>query len=75
MNLDNKVVIVTGASEWIGKQIALKLAAKWARLAIIARNQIKLDATVTEALELGAKDAKAYSCDISIILKLESTLE
>lgn len=24
MNLDNKVVIVTGASEWIGKQIALK---------------------------------------------------
>jgi len=75
MDLQNKVVIITGASDGIGKQIALTLAKKGTKLALIARNQEKLDATVLQALELGAADAKAYSCDISILEKLETTLE
>jgi len=42
MQLKNKVIIVTGASEGIGEQIALKLAKQGTQLALIARNKEKL---------------------------------
>lgn len=65
MKLKNKVVIITGASDGIGKQIALRLAKEEVQLILIARNELKLKELVIQTKNLGAKNVKEYVCDIS----------
>lgn len=74
MNLKEKVVVVTGASNGIGEQIALSLAKENTRLVLIARNKKKLEEVAKNAIELWAVQVKIYSCDISNKDTLESTL-
>lgn len=46
MQLQDSVVVVTGASRGIGRAVAVAAAAKGARLGLIARSQDELDATL-----------------------------
>lgn len=64
MNLQNKTIIVTGASEGIGAALALKLAETGCNLALIARNSEKLSAVAQQASKIWAKKVETYSCDI-----------
>lgn len=73
MNIKNKVIIVTGASEGIGKAIALRLAKEKVKLALIARNQKKLGLVTKEIIKLGS-EAKSYSCDITKTKELITTV-
>jgi len=57
----DKVVIITGGNDGIGKQIAIKLAEKGAKLALVARNEEKLKSTQDE---IGNDTVKIYQCDI-----------
>ena len=41
-NLDNKVILITGASKGIGKSISIKLAQNGARIVILSRNEEEL---------------------------------
>ncbi len=75
MNLKNKIVIVTWASEWIGKEIALSLAKTWCSLALIARNAEKLEQVKVMASELWATRVEKYPCDISKTDILKKSLE
>lgn len=50
MKLKNKVVVLTGASEGIGEQIALRLAKQGVSLALIARNADRLHQVSKEAI-------------------------
>lgn len=52
MKLSNKVAVITGASRGIGKSIALRFAEEGANLAICARNEDRLKATVKEIKDL-----------------------
>ena len=52
---ENHVALVTGASQGIGRAIALALAEKGAALALAARNQEKLEAVAREVEALGAR--------------------
>ncbi|WP_067141648.1 SDR family NAD(P)-dependent oxidoreductase [Oceanivirga salmonicida] len=74
MELYNKIVVITGASDGIGKQIALRLAKEKCQLVLIARNEKKLIEVVKCAKELGAINAKYYICDIRYTEKLEQTI-
>ncbi len=65
MNLKDKVVVITGASDGIGKQVALKLAAENVSLALIARNIERLEEVKSKCLELGSPKVEVYVCDIS----------
>ena len=75
MKLKDKVAIVTGASEGIGEQIALKLAKEGVGLALIARSGKNLKKVKTKALKLGTGKVEIYLCDICETRRLKSTIE
>lgn len=75
MKLKNKIIVITGASDGIGKQITLRFAKENSKLALIARDKKKLEEVGKEAKKLGAADVKVYACDIRQTDKLESTIK
>ncbi len=64
MDLKNKVAIVTGASDGIGREIALKLAKEGVSLALVARNEEKLKEVKKESEESGSPKVEIYPCDL-----------
>jgi len=64
MSLENKVGIVTGASQGIGESIALALAREQAVVILIDVQKDKLDKVVDEIEKAGGK-AAAFSVDVS----------
>lgn len=64
MILKNKNIVVTGASDGVGKQVALKLAEEGVNLALIARNENGLKEVQKEAEKRGAEKVKVYPCDL-----------
>lgn len=74
MNLKGKVVVVTGSSDGIWREIALRLAKDKVKLVLIARNKEKLNAVADKTLNLWAVSAHTYVCDISDTVLLESTV-
>lgn len=64
MDLNGKVIAVTGGGQGLGRSMALVLAAKGAKLALIDLNQEKLDEAVTLCKEAGG-DAKAYIANVA----------
>ena len=63
-DLNDKIAIVTGASQGIGETIAVEMAKSGANVFCLARNKNALDSTITKIISNGDK-AYAYSCDIS----------
>ena len=62
-DLSNQVAIVTGASQGLGREMAIELARNGARVACVARNAEKLAATVAEITQAGGA-AESFSCDL-----------
>jgi short-subunit dehydrogenase len=60
----DKVIIVTGASEGIGRALALALAPQKPRLVLAARNRDRLDSLATECVSLGAQ-AQVVPTDVT----------
>jgi 3-oxoacyl-[acyl-carrier protein] reductase len=63
-NLKDKVALVTGASQGIGRETALALAQAGAKVAVAARNEEKLTTLVTDILAAGG-DAIAIKMDVA----------
>ncbi|MBI5151449.1 MAG: SDR family oxidoreductase [Candidatus Pacebacteria bacterium] len=74
MNLQGKVVLITGASDGIGKQIALRLAVRRVKLALLARRADALQKVADEAKKLGAAEARIYPCDVVDTKKLSRAI-
>ncbi|KAI5643752.1 enoyl-(Acyl carrier protein) reductase domain-containing protein [Phthorimaea operculella] len=64
MSFDNKVVLVTGASSGIGAATAILFAKEGANVAIVGRNQKKLDAVAAKIADVGKKPL-VINADIS----------
>lgn len=65
MDLKDKVAVVTGASDGIGRHVALKLATEGVSLALIARNEERLTSVKNECLKLGSLKVEHFVCDVS----------
>jgi len=75
LELNDKVVVVTGASRGIGRAIALGMAAEGARVVAVARDKTALDKLVTEARARSKKDAVAVGADLSQLAEVERVVE
>jgi 3-oxoacyl-[acyl-carrier protein] reductase len=64
VDLSGQTAIVTGASQGLGRAIAIELGAAGAQVACIARNAEKLADTVKTITDAGGK-AEAMQCDVS----------
>jgi len=62
--LDGKTALVTGASQGIGRAIALKMAARGAKVIVAARSVDKLDALAAEIVEEGG-EARTLRLDVA----------
>lgn len=65
MKLQNKTAIITGASDGIGRQVAIKLAEQRVNLALIGRDNFRLN-QIKKAIKTLNSSLKVeiYSCDI-----------
>lgn len=75
MQLDNKLVVVTGGSDGIGRHICLKLAAAGCRLAILGRNADRLASAEADARAAGAPEVQSYSCDMQDPAAIAATVQ
>ena len=64
MDLDNKVIVVTGGGQGLGRAIALGLAARGAKLALVDLNQEKLDESAQLCRDAGG-DGKGYVANVA----------
>lgn len=64
MNVEGKVVVVTGGAQGLGLAMALSIAAKGAKLALVDLNPERLAQAVKECEQAGGQ-AKAYTANIS----------
>lgn len=64
--MDGEVVLLTGASEGIGRALAKQLSAKGARLMLVARNQARLDSLIAEL----PGEAVAFALDLTELDRL-----
>ena len=74
MSLTGRVVLVTGASQGIGRACALKLAKDGATVAAAARNKEKLDELVNEITAAGGK-AATFPLDVSDEEQIKATVK
>jgi NAD(P)-dependent dehydrogenase (short-subunit alcohol dehydrogenase family) len=78
MNLQGKVVVITGASSGIGRELALQFAAKGCRVVLAARNAAALSRNVEAIREKGG-EAVAIPTDVTsrsqMIYLAEKTFE
>ena len=70
MHLNNARVIITGASQGIGRAIALEFSGRGARIALAARNRPALDELATEIRDRGG-EAVVIPTDVTIPAQVE----
>ncbi|HZR64491.1 MAG TPA: 3-oxoacyl-[acyl-carrier-protein] reductase [Terriglobales bacterium] len=79
MNLTGRVALITGASQGIGRACALKLAQCGASVALVARNQQKLEEVGAEIRKLANGDAgvhaRVYPTDIENEDQIKATFK
>jgi 3-oxoacyl-[acyl-carrier protein] reductase len=74
VDLRGQTALVTGASRGLGHAIALGLARAGARVACVARNAEKLQATVAEISAAGGT-ARAFECDVTSGESVQKTID
>ena len=76
MDIKNKNVVLTGASDGIGRCTALKLAAAGSNIVQLARSQDKLNALVEElSLKYPEQKFIAYPCDLNQLDQIKNTVQ
>ena len=75
LKLAGKCAVVTGGSRGIGKAIALNLASEGVNVAIAARNQKRLDDSVTEISKATGSKVIGIQCETTNEASVSSLME
>ncbi|HWI01913.1 MAG TPA: SDR family oxidoreductase [Propionibacteriaceae bacterium] len=67
-------VLITGASSGIGKAVALKLAQRGSRLALLARNRSQLESVAARCEDRGAPDVRVLAADVGVAPDVEACI-
>lgn len=73
MEITNKVCVITGGAQGLGRAMAISLAKKGAKLALIDVNPERLQESVGLCAEAGSPEACAYVCNITDEAEVEAT--
>ncbi len=74
MDLKDKVIVITGAAQGLGKQFALDCAAEGARLALVDRNEEAL-AAAQEAVSAAGAQVRSYAVNVADEAEVEGLYE
>ena len=74
MDLKNKIVVVTGGSDGIGRHICLKLAVQGAQVALMGRDVERLARVEQEARAAGAPKAAGIVCDLQDVAQINAAI-
>src|SRR5689334_21462512 len=74
MELKNKTVLITGASQGLGALLAQKVAQKGASVILVARNEKRLEA-IEAMIKKRKGKADSFSCDISRLPEVRRTVK
>lgn len=74
MNLTDKVIVVTGGGQGLGRAMAVNLAASGAKLALIDVHEQQLQQTVAMIAKLG-QTAKYYVSNVTVESEVEETFK
>ncbi len=74
MQLNDKLIMITGGGQGLGRSMALRLADAGARLALVDMNQAALDETCAMVAERGSS-AQGYICNVSDEAAVETTVK
>ena len=74
MQVKNKIAVITGASDGLGKHVALALAKEGVLLALVARDSKKLKTVIKEVEKLGSPKAFFYTCDVRHLDQIKNTV-
>ena len=69
--MKDKIIVITGSSEGLGKAVAIKLVAEGAKVVLVAHNEDRLNQV---AQELG-ENARPYICDVSSAVQVRQTVK
>ena len=75
MKIENAVVVITGGGQGLGRAMALHLAARGARLALIDLNEERLQESVSLCKEAGSPDVRYYLCNVARENEVEQTFQ
>ena len=75
LGLKDKVAIITGGSDGIGKAAAISMATEGTKVAIVGRTQSKLDLAVEEIKKLSNGDVIGISADVSVESDVQSMID
>lgn len=75
LGLENKVAIITGGSEGLGKAAALKLAAEGAKVAIVARRAAPLQALAEELKQVSGVEHLTIAGDVTNALDCQRAVD
>ena len=73
MDMKDKVVIITGASQGLGKELSIQLAKLGAKIALVARNEKLLGEVKTEINNNGGI-AEYFVCDVTDVEAINMTV-
>lgn len=73
VSLQNRVALITGGSQGLGKAMAERFAASGADVVLLARRQTLLDEVADHISAQTGRRVKGYACDVSQLDQLERT--
>ena len=74
-SLSGKVVLVTGASSGIGAGTAVHLASLGCKIALVARNKVKLEEVAAQCREAGSQEVLVCPHDLAMEQECISAVE